>query len=152
MRATPSAVYAALLDPEAIAEWRVPDGMTCQVHAFEARESGRFRVSLTYDDTVDAGKSSGHTDTYTGHFVTLVPDERVVEVLEFETSVAELHGQMTVTTTLVPCDGGTEVTVEHDGIPDVVPSADNEAGTRMALAHLARLVERGVPPRQTPVR
>ena len=38
-------------------------------------------------------------------------------------------------------DGGTDVTIEHDGIPDVVPRADNETGTRMALDNLARLVE-----------
>jgi hypothetical protein len=31
----------------------------------------------------------------------------------------------------------------HEGIPDKVPAADNETGTRMALANLARLVETG---------
>ncbi len=142
MHATPAAIYAALLDPEAIAEWRVPDGMTCKVHEFETREGGRFRISLTYDVSNEAGKSGSNTDTYSGHFAELVPDERVVEVLEFETSVAELQGQMTVTTTLVRRDGGTEVTMQHDDIPDVVTRADNEVGTRMALANLARLVER----------
>jgi hypothetical protein len=29
----------------------------------------------------------------------------------------------------------------HDGVPDGVPAADNETGTRMALPSLARLVE-----------
>lgn len=29
----------------------------------------------------------------------------------------------------------------HEGILDVVPAADNETGTRMAPANLARLVE-----------
>ena len=36
---------------------------------------------------------------------------------------------------------GTDVVVVHEGIPDVVPREDNETGTRMALEHLARLVE-----------
>src|SRR5689334_18248541 len=43
-------VYRALLDARAISTWMVPDGMTSQVHEFEAREGGRFRVSLTYDE------------------------------------------------------------------------------------------------------
>jgi hypothetical protein len=30
--------------------------------------------------------------------------------------------------------------IVHDGISDSVPAADNETGTRMALANLARLV------------
>lgn len=35
-----SDVYRALLDPRAIAVWKVPDGMTSRVHAFEARAGG----------------------------------------------------------------------------------------------------------------
>ncbi|MFB7273485.1 SRPBCC domain-containing protein [Streptomyces sp. NPDC056244] len=135
------AVYRALLDADAIAAWRVPAGMSSHVHEFDAREGGRFRVSLTYDAPTGTGKSASHTDTYHGHFVTLVPDEQVVEVFEFETADPALQGTMTMTTTLTDTDGGTEVLVVHDGIPDSVPAADNETGTRMALANLAQLVE-----------
>jgi uncharacterized protein YndB with AHSA1/START domain len=136
-----SAVYRALLDASAIAKWRVPDGMSSSVHEFDAREGGSFRISLTYDAPTGAGKSAPHTDTYHGHFVRLVPDEQVVEVFEFETADPGLRGEMTMTTTLTEAAGGTDVLVVHEGIPDKVPAADNETGTRMALANLARLVE-----------
>ena len=142
VRAPRSAVYRALLDAEAIAQWRVPDGMTSIVHEFSPRDGGSFRVSLTYDTPGPAGKSAAHTDTYHGHFAELVPDQRVVEVLEFETRDPALAGTMTITTTLADADGGTTVTVVHEGIPDAVPPADNELGTRVALAKLARFVER----------
>jgi uncharacterized protein YndB with AHSA1/START domain len=141
VRAPRAAVYRALVDAEAIATWRVPAGMSGQVHEFEAREGGRFRVSLTYDQPGAAGKSAAHTDTYHGHFARLVPDERVVEVVEFETEAAGLRGAMTMTTTLADVPGGTEVSVVHEGIPDDVPPGDNETGTRMALDNLAELVE-----------
>jgi hypothetical protein len=72
-----------------------------------------------------------------------VPNEQVVEVIEFETADPALRGTMTMATTLTDADGGTDVVVVHDGIPDGVPAADNETGTRMALANLARLVEAG---------
>ncbi|MEV6752548.1 SRPBCC domain-containing protein [Streptomyces sp. NPDC051214] len=138
-----AAVYRALLDADAIARWRVPDGMSSHVHAFDAREGGRFRVSLTYDGQSGTGKSAAHTDTYHGHFARLVPDEQVVEVLAFETDDPGLGGTMTMTTTLTDAaGGGTAVLVLHEGIPDSVPVADNETGTRMALANLARLVEK----------
>lgn len=140
-----AAVYRALLDPTAIARWRVPDGMSARVHAFDAREGGEFRISLTYR-TGAAGKSGAHTDTYHGRFVTLVPGEKVVETMEFETDLPDLRGVMTMTTTLADAGDGTDVVVEHDGLPDAVPAADNEAGTRMALANLAALVESGLPP------
>jgi hypothetical protein len=42
--------------------------------------------------------------------------------------------------TLRDVEGGTEVEMRMDGMPDVVPPADNETGTRMALEKLARLV------------
>jgi uncharacterized protein YndB with AHSA1/START domain len=141
VRAPRSAVYRALLDAGAIARWRVPAGMSSHVHEFDAREGGSFRVSLTYDTPSGTGKSASDTDTYHGHFAKLVPDEQVVEVFEFETADVALRGTMTMTTTLRDADGGTEVLIVHDGIPENVLAADNETGTRMALDYLAELVE-----------
>ncbi|MFI2435387.1 SRPBCC domain-containing protein [Streptomyces sp. NPDC018693] len=138
-----AAVYRALVDADAIARWRVPDGMTARVHTFEAREGGAFRVSLTYDMPTGTGKSDPRTDTYHGRFARLVPDEQVVEVVEFETDDPALRGTMTMTTTLTDEDGGTAVLIVHEGLPDAVSAEDNTTGTRMALANLARLVETG---------
>jgi uncharacterized protein YndB with AHSA1/START domain len=147
IRASREAVYRMLVDADAIAKWRVPVGMTSQVHEFDARDGGSFRISLTYDTREAAGKSVEHTDTYHGHFLKLVPNQQVVEVFEFETADPGLRGTMTMTTTLSDADGGTDVLVVHDGIPDAIPAADNEAGTRMALANLADLVEGSDDPR-----
>ena len=141
VRAPRPSVYRAFLDADAVAKWRVPAGMSSHVHEFDAREGGSFRVSLTYDTPDAAGKSAAHTDTYRGHFVRLVPAQQVVEVFEFETADPGLRGTMTMTTTLTDAGDGTDVVVVHEGIPDSVPAADNETGTRMALANLAKLVE-----------
>jgi uncharacterized protein YndB with AHSA1/START domain len=136
-------VYRALLHAPGAASWRVPTGMTSHVHAFDAREGGSFRVSLIYDKPTGTGKTSAHTDTYHGRFVRLVPNEQVVEVVEFETTDHALRGEMIITTTLVEADGGTEIFAVHDGLPPGLSTADNEAGWREALAKLAALVEAG---------
>src|SRR5262245_29122996 len=136
------AVYRALIDPDAIAVWRVPAGMSSEVHEFDAREGGAFRVSLTYDEPTGTGKSTSRTDTYQGHFVALVPDEQVVEALRFESADPELAGEMTMTTTLRDADGGTDILIVHDGVPDKIPPTDNETGMTMALAKLVEFVER----------
>lgn len=138
-----AAVYRALLDPRAVAAWRVPDGMTCRVHAFDPREGGAFRVSLSYDEPTGTGKTTAQADTYQGRFVKLVPDELVVEAVEFETTDPALRGEFTITTTLVDAGGGTDALVVYEGLPPGLPAADNETGTRMALAKLAALVEAG---------
>jgi uncharacterized protein YndB with AHSA1/START domain len=141
VRAPCSAVYAALLDPAAVESWRVPDDMTASVHEWEPREGGRFRVSLTYRVEDRTGKTEGATDTYAGIFTRLVPDEQVVEELAFETGDPALQGTMTMTWTLRELDGGTEIDLLHEGLPDVVPPEDNATGTRMALTKLAAYVE-----------
>ena len=134
-------VYRALLDADAIAQWRVPDGMRGEVLEFDPREGGAFRVFLTYDAPDSGGKTSGHTDTYHGLFAKLVPGEQVVEVVEFETDNPGLRG---------------EIAHDHDADrrgqrhrradpprqhPGRRAGRGHEAGTRMALANLARLVE-----------
>jgi uncharacterized protein YndB with AHSA1/START domain len=136
-------VYRALLDPRAVATWMVPAGMTSHVHAFDAREGGRFRISLTYDDPTGTGKTTAHTDTYHGEFVKLVPDAQVVEVVEFETSDPAMRGEMTITITLSDADGGTDVLAVHDGLPPGLSPADNEAGWRMSLEKFGSLVQAG---------
>ena len=136
-------VYGALLDARAVATWMVPPGMTSQVHEFDAREGGSFRISLTYDTPAGTGKTTARTDTYHGRFVKLVKNEQVVEVVEFETRDPSLHGEMTITIALADADGGTDVLAVHDGLPPGLSPADNEVGWRMSLAKLASLVEEG---------
>jgi len=136
-------VYRALLDPHAIAKWKVPTGMMCHVHHFEAREGGSFRVSLTYDAQTGTGKTNARTDTYHGQFVKLVPNEQVVEATEFETTDPALRGEMTITITLTDADGGTDVLGVHDGLPPGVSPAENEVGWQQALAKLSAFVEAG---------
>jgi uncharacterized protein YndB with AHSA1/START domain len=138
-----ASVYRALLDARAVATWMVPTGMTSHVHAFDPREGGAFRISLTYDEPTATGKTTAHTDTYHGRFVTLVPGERVVEVMEFETADPAMRGEMRVTFTLSDAGDGTDVLAVHDDLPPGVAPADNETGWRMALDKLAALVEAG---------
>ena len=100
-------VYHALLDAQAVAQWMVPQGMTSQVHEFDAREGGAFRISLTYGGPGGTGTTTASTDTYHGRFVRLVPRELVVQTMAFETSDAAMRGEMTATYTLTAAEGGT---------------------------------------------
>lgn len=141
IRAPRARVYRALLDPDLVRQWMVPDGMTSRVHRFEAHEGGAIRISLTYDEPTAAGKTSAHTDTFSGTFARLVPDTEVVQLLAFESDEPALRGPMTITYALADADDGTELTGVHEGVPDGVRPEDNELGWSISIGKLARLVE-----------
>jgi uncharacterized protein YndB with AHSA1/START domain len=141
IHAPPAVVYRALLDPDAVRSWMVPDGMTSEVHAFDPREGGELRISLSYDVPSTAGKTTAQTDSFHGHFDRLVPDTEVVQIIEFETDDPAMSGAMTITYRLDEVDGGTELTGTHEHLPPGVSPADNELGWSMSLAKLAALVE-----------
>lgn len=140
-------IYRALIDSDSIAIWKVPTGMTCHVHAFDARVGGRFRVSLTYDAPTGVGKKRPPYDIYHGRFVELVPNKRVVELDEFETEDPAVRGELKITIELAEKDGGTEVIGAHEGLPPGVSAADNELGWRMALEKLASFITPSAWPR-----
>jgi uncharacterized protein YndB with AHSA1/START domain len=141
IRAPRAAVYRALLDAQDVRLWMVPEGMTSEIHAFDVREGGGFRISLTYGAPEAAGKTSAHTDTYHGRFVRLVPDTEVIQVVEFETDDPRMQGEMTVTYSLSDADGGTVLVGRHENLPPGVSAADNELGWSMSVGKLAALVE-----------
>ena len=120
-----------------------PDDMTSDVHEFNAQVGGAFRISLTYHDSTGPGKTTAHTDTYHGHFVQLVPNEQVIEVMEFETTDLAMQGEMRLTFTLTAVDGGADLLAVHENLPPGLAPADNEIGWTMALDKLAVLVAGG---------
>ena len=119
----------------------VPDGMTSEVHRFDGREGGRFRISLTYKDPHRSGKTSGPIDTFRGRFAKVTPDSEIVQVVEFESDDPAMGGEMTITYLLEDRDGGTDVTGIHENLPPGLSVADNELGWSMSMAKLAQLVE-----------
>ena len=141
IRAPRSEVYRALLDPKAVQQWMVPDGMTSEVHSFEARQGGPFRISLTYDAPTDSGKTTAQTDTFHGHFIKLVPDTEIIQRVEFDTGDPGMQGAMTISYLLADSDDGTALTAVHEGLPPGLSAADNDLGWNMSLDKLTRIVE-----------
>ncbi len=141
VRAEPDAVYRALLDPFAVAAWRVPNGMTATIHQFDAREGGRFRISLHPDEVGKASRSTERTATFRGRFRRLLPGRLVVEAIEFESRDPAMAGVLTITTELREADDGCEVTITYDDVPSETHPAADEIALQMSLVRLAAWVE-----------
>lgn len=143
LKARRSDVYKAFVDRDLVASWLAPESMRCIVHEFEPREGGRFRMSMIYQNPADGpgGKTTEDTDTFHGRFVQLVPEERVVQLVEFESEQPDMSGKMRVTWDLEDAGEGTDVTVVCEDIPRGIRLEDNEAGSASSLQKLAQLVE-----------
>lgn len=128
----PGKVYRAFLEPDAVASWLPPFGFTCTVHALDARVGGRHRMSFRNFTT-------GNSHAFGGEYLELVPGERLVYTDRFDDP--NLPGEMRVTVTLREVSVGTEMTVEQQGIPDVIPVEACYLGWQESLRKLAKLVE-----------
>ncbi len=133
-------MYRALLDPFAVAAWRVPNGMTATIHQFDAREGGRFRISLHPDGRSEASRAKRRRPS-TGASARLIPGQLVVEAIEFESRDPAMAGVLMITTELREADDGCEVTMAYEDIPDGVDSHADEVALQMALVRLAAWVE-----------
>jgi uncharacterized protein YndB with AHSA1/START domain len=66
IKAPREVVFQAFLEPDALASWLLPDGMSGHLHTFNPHEGGKLRMSLTYQNPDDStgGKTSADTDTF----------------------------------------------------------------------------------------
>ena len=136
LRASPERVYRAFLDPEAMVKWLPPNGFTGKVHHLDAKVGGTYRMSFT-------NFSSGHSHSFGGSYLELVPHERIRHTDKFDDP--NLPGEMQVTITLKKVSCGTELSIVQEGISDVIPPEACTLGWQESLTLLAKLVEAEIP-------
>jgi uncharacterized protein YndB with AHSA1/START domain len=136
LRAPPSRVYRAFLEPAALVRWMAPYGFTAEVHEMDARVGGGYRMSFTNFGT-------GATHAFGGRYVELVPDRLIRYTDAFENP--GLPGEMSMTVALREVVGGTDLQIEQAGLPAVIPVEMCMLGWQESLEQLARLVEPNIP-------
>ena len=139
IKASASAIYDAFVVREAVARWLPPEGATMEIQVFEPRIGGRFQMTLIFASA--PGKSTTNTDVVVGHFIELVPQQRIVQAFEFDSSDPAFVGTMTMRWVLAAAASGTNVTVTAENVPPGISQADHEIGLNSSLANLAAYVE-----------
>ncbi len=143
IKASQEALYRAFTDPAALAVWLAPGEMTGEVHSFDLRVGGGYRMSLYYPSSEKAlrGKTSEREDRFTARFVELTPPRRIVQAITFDSADPAFSGEMIMEVTFEAENGGTRVTILFKNIPSGIRPEDNEAGTRSTLEKLTRYIE-----------
>jgi uncharacterized protein YndB with AHSA1/START domain len=142
IHADPERVFAALVDREALLTWLPPKGMTGAFERFDLRDGGSYRLVLTYADAAGApGKTSADTDVAEVRIPRIVPGERVLQEVDFESDDPAFRGTMRMEWIVRGGPDGTTVEIEARDVPDGVRARDHAEGLTSSLANLAAYLE-----------
>ena len=145
--ADPERVFTALVDPDALAEWLPPTGMTGRFERFDARPGGSYRLVLTYtDSTASTGKATAGADIVEARFVEIVPGVRVVQAVDFVSDDPAFAGTMTMTWAVSAQHDGTRVEIRAEDVPVGISAEDHAVHIASSLDNLAAYLEVEVGP------
>jgi uncharacterized protein YndB with AHSA1/START domain len=130
-RAAPERVFAAWTTAELLSRWMAPsDAFAPTAVEIDARPGGRYRFVMTAPD--------GAKPTISGAFEDVSPPSRLV----FTWALADAPERISlVTIVLVPKDGGTELTLHHEGFVEEAVRDKHEQGWTGCLGRLTSVVE-----------
>lgn len=144
IKADAAAIYSAYINPADLVRWLPPTGMNGRIDIFDPRPGGEYRIVLTYDRGAQSshGKTTEDADVVHGRFLELVPNERIVQSVQFESEDPRFAGEMIMTWLFTPGPEGTTARIIAENVPVGISPADHAAGFAATLANLAAFVER----------
>lgn len=142
IQADAEAVFKAFTDKKALEYWLAPYGMTGKIHNFDLKVGGGYEMSLYYNDNKIEGKTSGNEDRFSATFMEIIPYEKIVQNINFQTDNIDFQDEMIMEVYLEKVDtNSTKVVIIFKNIPSGVNPKDNEDGTEQSLKKLAKYVE-----------
>jgi uncharacterized protein YndB with AHSA1/START domain len=136
LKASPEKVFRAFTDATAIASWLPPYGFLCTVHQMKAEKGGTFKMSFT-------NFSTGNGHSFGGTYLDIKPNEFLKYTDKFDDP--NLPGEITTSVWLRKTIAGTEIKIEQEGIPEVIPAEMCYLGWQESLDKLTKLVEPEIP-------
>ena len=127
-------VYAAWTDPAQMRQWFGPENVQTRELVADARVGGTFRWDLINSD--------GEKMTMRGEFRELKSNERVVFSWQWEDDEDWENHISIVTVELDDADGGTELRLTHEQLPNEESRDGHTRGWNSALDKLAKFFSR----------
>jgi len=124
-------VYAAWTDPEQLKQWFGPENVKTRELVADARVRGTFRWDII--------NSEGEEMTMRGEFRELQPDKKIVFTWQWEDDEDWENHISIVTVELYDRDGGTELRLTHEQLPNEESRDGHTRGWESALDKLERL-------------
>src|SRR2546428_9999126 len=123
-------VYAAWTDPAQLKQWFGPENVETRELIVDARVGGKFRWDLT--------TSEGEEMTMRGEYRELQPDRKIVFTWQWEDDEDWKDHISFVTVELDDADGGTELRLTHEQLPNQESRDGHTRGWNSALDKLEK--------------
>ena len=123
-------VYAAWADPEQLKQWFGPENVKTRELVADARVGGTFRWDII--------NSEGEEMTMRGEFRELEPDKKIVFTWQWEDDEDWENHVSIVTVELDDADGGTELRLTHEQLPNEESRDGHTRGWNSALDKLEK--------------
>jgi uncharacterized protein YndB with AHSA1/START domain len=127
-------VYAAWIDPAQLRQWFGPEKVQTRNLIADARVGGKFRWDLT--------NSEGEKMTCRGEYRELQPGKKIVFTWEWQDDEDWENHTSVVTVELSDCDGGTELRLIHEQLPNEASRDGHTGGWNSALDKLEKFLSR----------
>ena len=132
IKASPAKVWAAITRPEQMIRWWGPDAGPTLSAVADVRPGGRFSIVFRL--------LNGDEHNPTGLYREVVPEKKLVFTWDWPEMPER---ESLVTFVLEPLDGGTELTLIHEQLPDEEARESHEAGWKGLLDKLPIFLEAG---------
>jgi uncharacterized protein YndB with AHSA1/START domain len=124
-------VYAAWTDPAQLKQWFGPESIQTHDLIADARVGGKFRWDLSNAD--------GEKMTCRGEYLELQPGKKIIFTWQWEDDeIWKTHTSL-VTVELCDADGGTELRLIHEQLPNEESRDGHTRGWNSALNKLEKL-------------
>ena len=127
-------VYAAWTDPAQLRDWFGPEDVQTEDLIVDARVGGAFRWDLT--------SSEGEKMSCRGEYRELQPNKKIVFTWQWQDDEDWENRESVVTVELSDCDGGTELRLSHEQLPNEQSRDGHTRGWTSALDKLERFVSK----------
>lgn len=132
IEATPPEVFEAWTDAEGMRQWMRPGDMADAECDLDVREGGEFRIMMITPD--------GQRLEHRGEYRVVDPPRRLVFTW---ISPGTQQRETLVTVELSDHDGGTELVLTHERLPDETAAERHEGGWGSIVQKLAEALEAG---------
>ncbi len=142
VEASPEILYQAFINPDHLVKWLPPEGMSGHIDSFEPQAGGAYKMILTYEaNKIANGKTSENTDIIEGRFMELIPNEKIVQSVKFDSLNPAFQGEMKQTWFFESEGAETKVTIICEIVPEGIKKEDHDIGLKSTLENLSAFIK-----------